>query len=76
MHEKKIKTLISSCIKSMSRLIFVLDKAITAQCAEVGGSNLWSGQVKDWKIGTCCFPGMVSIHHLRPRTGLVVPVSV
>jgi len=19
--------------------------------------NPWPGQVKDWKIGTCCFPG-------------------
>jgi len=19
--------------------------------------NPWSGQVKDWKLGTCCFPG-------------------
>jgi len=21
------------------------------------GFELWSGQVKDWTIGTCCFPG-------------------
>jgi len=31
--------------------------------------------VKDWKSGTCCFPGL-SVHHLRPRAGLVSPVSV
>jgi len=29
----------------------------------VEGSNLRSGQVRDWNIGTCCFPGR-QLHHL------------
>jgi len=33
---------------------------------KVGRWNLRSGQVKDWKVGTCCFH----------RAGLVGPVSV
>jgi len=33
------------------------------------------GQVRDWKIGTCCI-SLVSIHYLRARSGLIGPMSL
>jgi len=36
---------------------------------KVGGSNPRSGQVKDWKIGTCCFPGSRSPFKARAEAG-------
>jgi len=41
---------------------------------KVGVSNPPAGQVKDWKLAPAA--SLVSVHHLRPRTGLVGPVSV
>jgi len=45
-------------------------------CVEGQGSTPWSGHVKDRKIALAPVASLVSVHHLKPRTELVGPLSV